>query len=874
MVGKSETVPFTYRKDQRSWRPHKRNGKNLRIIISLDPDDENSEPNLFQGLKEFLENDLSNEERNNFFNRTLPNMVNRALKLKEYKPKGGLHFSLQQQPDFTELDYDFVSSLIANAFFSTFPRRTNKSHPTLRNFNFSNFFESLDLTSQKSKLEGILHYFDWLEKKENCMGRIKIMRQVMSGKEWLTIEDWLECSLPLCSVQIKHDGKLERAEANALKICFSSSKIGENVLNKGASQESINLITFPEILSTLLNVESLEDNEVLTIENVRHITRINDPKNKASLEKLEYPYTTSVCCMDADDYTKLPIGQYEEDNILRELNKCLLAFQQRQNNTNNNTIISNVQPSNPHKQRRLSPIGESKRLTKEKRNMVPLITEQSCSTTKSDSSSVIDNNNICNNRLQVQNNVDRNAVKKVGANSELVHNRRGRFIVLGSSGECLPVTRRPLETMRTIYSSFDSSDEEFHSAQTSLEGSEEESFNLKYSIDLDTSERRHHFAKKLKNDLKTDAPLESSSSSSSYDSSFAVGISVTGSGVRDENIKVRREGSTGFALREDSLDECFLQDSLQQEKKWIDKFKNKHSVSNKRESNRSSEYSFSSEYSSELEELYEQFSKWLEDPILETERGTKKELDNRELAVVKFAGSLLKRTLSESFAGVPVPLTEEIATASSNAKSNQSKTPNRNKLVLNAKSLSLELARHKHRLAAQLIEHKAPRTKDAPDLLHNDTTKHTTNEKRKVWFVTYDIEPVVQTLEAVSVKITLPKASKKDKMSQIAQVPSGGLRPIATGNWGCGSSRKGDVQIKVIIQWLAASVAGVPSLIYFTCGHQQMSKLDTVCRILLDRKWCVKDLTKAILKYSNHVLHGREISGNLFQELISHDRSS
>lgn len=55
--------------------------------------------------------------------------------------------------------------------------------------------------------------------------------------------------------------------------------------------------------------------------------------------------------------------------------------------------------------------------------------------------------------------------------------------------------------------------------------------------------------------------------------------------------------------------------------------------------------------SSELEEVYEQFSHWLENPILETDKGNKKELDARDLAVVRFAGSLLKRTLSESFAG-------------------------------------------------------------------------------------------------------------------------------------------------------------------------------------------------------------------------------
>lgn len=58
----------------------------------------------------------------------------------------------------------------------------------------------------------------------------------MSSKEWLTIEDWLECSLPLCPVQIKHEGRLERAEADTLQVCFCSSKIGGQVLANGNSQ--------------------------------------------------------------------------------------------------------------------------------------------------------------------------------------------------------------------------------------------------------------------------------------------------------------------------------------------------------------------------------------------------------------------------------------------------------------------------------------------------------------------------------------------------------------------------------------------------------------------------------------------------------------
>lgn len=59
-------------------------------------------------------------------------------------------------------------------------------------------------------------------------------------------------------------------------------------------------------------------------------------------------------------------------------------------------------------------------------------------------------------------------------NMETLNNRRGRFIVLGSSGECLPVKRSSglsnLETQEdSLYSSCNSSDDEFHSANESFD---------------------------------------------------------------------------------------------------------------------------------------------------------------------------------------------------------------------------------------------------------------------------------------------------------------------------------------------------------------------------------------------------------------------
>lgn len=52
-----------------------------------------------------------------------------------------------------------------------------------------------------------------------------------------------------------------------------------------------------------------------------------------------------------------------------------------------------------------------------------------------------------------------------------------------------------------------------------------------------------------------------------------------------------------------------------------------------------------------------------------------------------------------------------------------------------------------------------------------------------------------------------------------------GIAPVATGNWGCGQTSQGDVQLKLVIQWMAASLAGVPVLIYNTSGDDKLTKV-------------------------------------------------
>lgn len=139
------------------------------------------------------------------------------------------------------------------------------------------------------------------------------------------------------------------------------------------------------------------------------------------------------------------------------------------------------------------------------------------------------------------------------------------------------------------------------------------------------------------------------------------------------------------------------------------------------------------------------------------------------------------------------------------------------------------------------------------------------------------------------------------------------MKAVATGNWGCGNACSGDVQLKLVIQWMAASVAGLPALIYYTAGHEKLTKvnyhhtrilhsfniayfhfircdfefcmnltfkyhnfvsvhsqLDTLCRLLRDRKWTVGELASITLLYAQEILDDPKNNEQqcLFESLI------
>lgn len=559
----------------------------------------------------------------------------------------------------------------------------------------------------------------------------------------------------------------------------------------------------------LLFFEALEDNEVCIVENVLKVAKISDVRQKTNLELLEEPQPMYLCLMDAENYTRLPLSQYEEDNVLRELNKALLGFRQKQQQTQQ--VLHN---SRQHSvtigatTKRLSPIGESFSSTPPPEPDLDLYSHSA----------------KARRSFSKRGHSGSNGVKGGDwGGARLAPPSTGKWIMLGSSGECLPISRHQCMPIHSSVNRNDSKDEDtFYSANSSfdqdddddkyddvfLDDNEAVTSPFKYECELKTPERRHTFAERLKEALQREQ------SNGSSDSSYAVGISVAGSSLTENNIRMRRGGSRGFML-EDS----FGTESSPKTEKHKARRRQAFSRGN------SSRYSFSTEYTSELEEVYEQLSRWLDESDLSTvgledDSGsgtgsgeTRQRL--RDRAVVQFAGSLLKRTLSESFVGVP--LTDHRDELEETDYRPDSRLKHDFKIKLAARSLSLELQKHRHKLAAQLVSVLAQQEAGLCDLL-----------------------------------------------------------PVVTGNWGCGTRQLGDPQLKLLIQWLAGSVAGIPTLIYCTYGHYKLLKLDTVCRVILDRKWSVGELVAFILRYVQftlgHSLANQE-ADTLFEYIISRDHA-
>ncbi|XP_004253043.1 poly(ADP-ribose) glycohydrolase 1-like isoform X1 [Solanum lycopersicum] len=96
---------------------------------------------------------------------------------------------------------------------------------------------------------------------------------------------------------------------------------------------------------------------------------------------------------------------------------------------------------------------------------------------------------------------------------------------------------------------------------------------------------------------------------------------------------------------------------------------------------------------------------------------------------------------------------------------------------------------------------------------------------------------------------------------------------VVTGNWGCGAFG-GDPQLKAMLQWIAASQAMRPFILYYTFGLEALQMLEQVIQWIVSHKWTAGELWNVLVEYSSQRLREETRVGFfnwLLPSLSSHD---
>lgn len=286
----------------------------------------------FRGLHHLLEQEFEEEERASFFSKTLPVMVQLALSLPDLvtKPPPLL---VQGTTHSITLSQMQIASLLANAFFCTFPRRNAKGNDTeyarYPDINFNRLFFHKEQRSLE-KIKCLLHYFQRVTTKPPT-GTVTFTRQAVAYRE---IPKWEASRQSLPRLHVTSAGLIEEA-TGLLQVDFANKYLGGGVLGLGCVQEEIRFVLCPELIISRLFTQVLDKTEALIITGCEQFSRAS---GYSSSFRWEGPYDDQtpmdqwgrrlcqVTAIDALHFTKQPNVQYEPFYVNRELNKAFAGF--------------------------------------------------------------------------------------------------------------------------------------------------------------------------------------------------------------------------------------------------------------------------------------------------------------------------------------------------------------------------------------------------------------------------------------------------------------------------------------------------------------------------------------------------------------------
>ncbi|XP_017754645.1 PREDICTED: poly(ADP-ribose) glycohydrolase [Eufriesea mexicana] len=293
----------------------------------------------FTALHHFFFEVLDEEEANIFFEVLMPKMVQLALQL-PVLVTGSVPLLKRHTNGTISLSQLQIASLLANAFFCTFPRR-NSTNPQSEygrypyiNFNrlFSAYKEGklIKCESVMEKMKCIFHYFRRVTAKAP-EGVVTIQRRYIPKTDCPKWDEQVQKLLPL---HITSKGTIETEGTGFLQVDFANKYVGGGVLGLGCVQEEIRFVICPELMVTMLVTEELDDTEALIVSGVERYSKykgysnsfkwmgdyVDETPKDSSGRRL-----TSIVAIDALYFTH-PQSQFSISNITRELNKAYVGF--------------------------------------------------------------------------------------------------------------------------------------------------------------------------------------------------------------------------------------------------------------------------------------------------------------------------------------------------------------------------------------------------------------------------------------------------------------------------------------------------------------------------------------------------------------------
>lgn len=153
-------------------------------------------------------------------------------------------------------------------------------------------------------------------------------------------------------------------------------------------------------------------------------------------------------------------------------------------------------------------------------------------------------------------------------------------------------------------------------------------------------------------------------------------------------------------------------------------------------------------------------------------------------------------------------------------------------VVNTAEKLSQEIIRYGVTQASEMIKELSEKaTKEGERYRQDGKQLQATSTEGPPSFLDEEVndEQTLNEFADFFSSLTVCGAVKIAKASLEAPTGESRVRPVATGNWGCGVFR-GDPELKAVIQWVAASAAGCPVVVYHTFGDRRMSRVS--CKII------------------------------------------